>query len=308
MKKLSFLLLTIAAFSLILASCAPKSAVKNKDVSLRLNLNEGTSYDVQTHMIQDMTTHVAGRDVTTHMNMAETIHMKAAKNYQQDSLLLHVSFKHISANTSAMGHKMSFDSDSSRQANNNKFSDLFNKIKNSSFTIKLTPLGKVLNIKGLKHLKEVVNNTSSITNPAMKKMFKNMFNKQKVKNGFFNIGIYPKQPITEGFQWDNKKTIPSKLPLSIHLTYTVKKIQPDSVFLDVKGRLSSSKDSLTIRGMKVPVQASGTQTGTYTINRSTGLISSGKINQDITMTMSMMGRNLKIGMKGKTTIATEPAK
>lgn len=307
MKKLSLLLLTVAAVSVLFTSCTPKQAISDRPNLLRLSPVEGSSYNIHTHTTQTINTHVGSRDIKSHMKIGQTMNLSVVKKYEQDSLQLHLSYQHVAFKASVLGNVTSFDSDSSKKANNSKFSDIFNKIKNSHFTVMITPRGKVLNIRGLKDLKTAIKNKFSFTSPVMKKMFNKMLNKQKLKTGFFNIGIYPKKPISEGTQWNNVKTVPSKIPMTLHTTYTVKKIQPNSILLGVKGKLANSKDSVTIRGMKIPVKASGTQTGTYTINRSTGLISSGNLSQNTSMTMSMIGRSIKIDIKGKTTISTTKA-
>jgi hypothetical protein len=50
--------------------------------------------------------------------------------------------------------------------------------------------------------------------------------------------------------------------------------------------------------MTIPVHLTGTQTGTYTIDRATGLISSGAIDQKINMKMSMMGQDMATDITG----------
>lgn len=271
-------------------------------VTLRLNLKEGATYEYSTTMDQKISTTVAGHSYTSSVNMASTIDMKVEKKYGNDSMLLQTKYTHMAVNTSAMGHTTSFDSNDSSNGSGSEFSKMFKVMATNPVTITTNAFGKIIRIEGLDGLNKAEDASEKGGNPAIKKMIEGIFNEQTYKHAFTNLDMFEDKPVNVGDKWNQKITLTSFVPMDINLTYTVKEINPSNVVLDVTGDIKSASDSATINGMTIPIHITGTQTGTYTVDRADGLISTGNVDQDIHTKMSMMGQNMDVETKGNTII------
>lgn len=271
-------------------------------VTLRLNLKEGATYEYNTTMDQKITTSVAGQSYASNINMASTIYMKVEKKYGDDSMLLQTKYTHMALNTSAMGHTTSFDSNDSSNGSGNDLGKMFKVMAEHPVTITTDAYGKIIRIGGIDQLGKAVDASLSGGNPAMKKIMEGLFSEQTYKHAFTNLNMYENKAVNVGDKWNQEIALTSFVPMNINLTYTVKEINPSNVVLDVAGDIQSTSDSATINGMTLPIHVTGTQTGTYTVDRANGLISTGNVDQDIHTKMSMMGQNMDVETKGNTII------
>jgi hypothetical protein len=301
MKK-SFLPLLV-----ILTAGTLFSFSKQDPVILKLNLTEGATYEYSTAMDQKITTSVSGQSYESGVSMASTIEMNVGKKYGNDSMLLQTKYTHMAVNTSAMGQTMSFDSNDSSNASGNELGRMFKVMAANPVNITTDAWGKVIRIDGIDQLSKAVDASVKGDNPAMKKMMEGLFNEQTYEHAFTNLNMYENKPVNTGDHWNQDISMTSFIPMDIHLIYTVKEINSSKVVLSVEGNIKSAKDSASINGMTIPVHVTGTQTGTYTIDRATGLISTGNIDQDIHTRMSMMGQDMDVETKGNT-IITEKQK
>lgn len=297
MKKTMLFILVLAIASSLLSFCL------TDPVMLKLNLKEGATYEYSTTSDQKITTAVAGQSYASNMNMTSSIEMKVDKKYGNDSMLLETKYSHLAVNTSAMGQTMSFDSNDSSKGPGNELGKMFNVMASNPILLTTDSWGKILRVGGMENLSKAIDASLQGGNPMMKRLMEGLFNDQTYKQAFTNLNIYENKPVNVGDQWNGNISMNTFVPMEIDLTYTVKEINPSHVVLDVAGNIKSTRDSATINGMTVPVHVSGVQSGTYTIDRATGLISTGTIDQDIHTKMSMMGQDMDVETKGNTIIA-----
>lgn len=271
-------------------------------VTLRLNLKEGATYEYNTTMDQKITTSVAGQSYASNINMASTIYMKVEKKYGDDSMLLQTKYTHMVVNTSAMGQTTSFDSNDSSTESGSELGKIFKVMSQNPVSITADPSGKIIRIDRIDQLSKSIDASMNGGNPAMKKMMESLFNEQTYKHAFTNLNMYENKPVNIGDTWNQDISMTSFVPIDINLTYTVKEINPSNVVLNVTGDIQSTSDSTTISGMTIPIHVTGKQTGIYTIDRATGLITTGNVDQDIHTKMSMMGQDLNVETEGNTFI------
>lgn len=298
----------IALFILGLAATESLFSFRISDpVILRLNLTEGVTYKYNTTISQKISTMVAGQSYNSDMNMASSIDMKVKKKYGQDSMLLETKYSHMSMSVSSMGHNTSFDSDNPGGDQGNEMGKLYSVMSSHPVAITTDAWGKIIRIDGITQLSRSMDSSLQGDNPAMKKVMESLFNEQSYKQALTNLNMFQNKPVNMGDKWNQVITLTSIVPMKINLTYTVKQINPSSVVLNVAGEIKSTADSADISGMTIPVHVTGTQTGTYTVDRATGLISTGNVDQDIQTKMSMMGQDMNVTTQGNT-IITEKEK
>lgn len=300
MKKTFFCLLSLSLLFLLQAFYVQDA------VLLRLNLQKGSTYDYTTVFTTDVS--MAGQPVSK-MKMGSKMNLEVIDKYGRDSTLIRAKFQHLTMNISAMGNERTFDSKNASGANGNPFYKVFAAMRSNPVILKTNALGEILEIRGMDRLRQAVKDSMGQSNPSIQKMMSSFISEDAFRRNFTNIGIFPEKPVSVGDHWDHrKKTISGKniMEIDIHTTYTVKSIEPDKVVLLVDGQIIGIKDSATINGMTVPAHISGTQTGTYSIDPSTGLISEGHISQVMNMKISMMGREMQMEMKGNSIITEKP--
>jgi hypothetical protein len=100
----------------------------------------------------------------------------------------------------------------------------------------------------------------------------------------------PEEELTVGSSWTfNKTQNVSGTELNTKMTYTVTAISKKSVDVDIAGTIESTK-------------ATGTYTGTGSINPQTGLISQGNTKLNLSMTLNEQGLSIPMTMVGTTTV------
>ncbi|MGH2643901.1 MAG: DUF6263 family protein [Chitinophagaceae bacterium] len=271
-------------------------------VTLKLNLKEGATYEYNTTMKQKISTSVAGQSYESNIDMTSSIDMKVEKKYGDDSMLLQTKYTHMAINTSAMGQTTSFDSNDSSSETGSELGKVFKIMAVNPVTITTDAFGKIIRINGMDQLSKAVDASLQGENPARKKMMEGLFSEQTYKHAFTNLDMFENQAVNVGDKWNQDINMTSFVPMNINFTYVVKEINPSNVVLDITGDIKSSSDSATINGMTVPIHIVGTQSGTYTVDRGTGLISTGNTDQDIHTKMSMMGQDMDVETKGNTSI------
>lgn len=271
-------------------------------VLLRLKLKEGATYDYSTVFNQKVS--MAGQPVSN-MKMGSNMNLEVLNTFGKDSMLIRANLEHMSITISGMGRNQSFDSKNASHGGN-PFYKIFSAMHNNPVVLKTNETGDILEIRGVNKVQKAVSDSMGESNPYMKNMINNFISEDAFRSRFTNMGIFPEKAVSVGDQWEKTISLNNVVDMNIHTTYTVKSIAPGEVVLEVKGLIASTKDSATINGMTVPAHVSGTQSGTYSVDPSTGLIASGNIDQIIKMKISMMGREMQMEMKGNS-IITEKA-
>lgn len=287
MKKL-FLLFPLTALLILPAFRTDKSII------LRLNLKEGETYLYHSFYKQNITSEAAGNSTDIKTNMESDMNMKVAAKYETDSTLLEVTYGKIMVHIVAPKKEITIDSRDTAGAVNKQIRKYLDAIQKNPILLKTNSLGQILEIRGLDILRSETENGNS----AMQKVTDKLFSEKNIRNNFSNLDIYPEKPVSVGDHWEKTTSLENIVSLDNHTTFTVKEIQPKNVILDVYSRITSFKDSATINGMTLPAHVTGTQSGTYTVERSTGLVSNAALDQKIDITLTMMGQSLKVRVDG----------
>jgi predicted DNA binding CopG/RHH family protein len=101
---------------------------------------------------------------------------------------------------------------------------------------------------------------------------------------------FPEEELTVGSSWTFDKTQEiSSTEMSTKMTYTVTAISKKSIDVEISGNIEST-------------EASGTYTGTASINPQTGLIIQSSTKSNISMTLNEQGMSIPMTMVGTTTV------
>ncbi|TAM99446.1 MAG: hypothetical protein EPN39_06560 [Chitinophagaceae bacterium] len=297
MKKLFHLLMTIFIISLLLSFSV------EGPIFLKVNLHEGATYKFTTTIDLTTTTSSPRDSYQRNSKIATTLEMKVSQKYRQDSMVLVTRYTRMAVRTSALGQTTSFDSNDKNSQAGNEFRKIFHTIKDHPVTLKTNASGRIIEIIGISQLRKALFGAIKQNDTMITKVLENLLNEQAYERAYNNLlNLYPQKSLQTGDHWDQNMVIRSIIPLDLNQIYTVKEIKHGSVILNLSGNLIGTKDSAYFNGTSVPVHISGTQFGQYTIDRSTGLISNGTLDEDLHTKINMSGKEMDIENQEKTHI------
>ena len=185
-----------------------------------------------------------------------------------------VTFKH----QSAMG-LVEYDSAAPPPAQLHPMVKGFAALAGQSFTMKITPTGRVTQATGLDGMVDAILKKLDIpegpSKAAAEKSIRAQFGEDAIRESMETLlAIYPDKPVSIGDSWIRKVTVTRGLPITSENVFTLKTVGDGIATLDVKGKLGSNPDAppLDMGQLKVSYNLSGEQTGTMKLNSETGWV------------------------------------
>jgi hypothetical protein len=295
MKRVYFLLLAIPVLLSVngIISCNSSSKTSTS-TPFKLNLEKGRGYDYE--MIMDLDTKVAGQTSAVTITSAYSMNVASIENGIRS---IETAYKSMRMNMQVMG--MNFDIDSDKPIDNNETDPTKNPlgvmnrvvsgIVGKKFTIKVDEEGKVLEVVGFERMMTDMVDSMHLPEEAREKAVASMrdqFSDQNLKDQFAQIfNIFPNKAIKVGDTWEKSYVTGGKMASKNTTTYKVKDIEGNNISLVTNSVISSPTEG--------GQQITGTTTGNLIVDSKTGLMISGDMDQD--MTMSTQGQ--KVDIKGK---------
>lgn len=312
MKKILPLLWValLAAFS----SCNSNNGEK---YTLKPNLKQGDTYTLEYKI--DMDQEVMGMNNKIAMNMGYKMKIKDI-NAQHD-INTEFMYNHIGMTMKSSLFNLDYDSDSAYAKEDNedggngagisrKMKETYGKVMgamiNKPMQITLDEYGKVKTVTGYKEMLESLKD--SVSELAGKDAnMDEMMNEDQVRQVFQQtFGSFPQKPVSIGEKWSNEFTqSQGGMPMKFSNTYKLVDVlqKENEAIVEVTGNISSGNNGeFSKNGMSMKLNMSGKQNGKLTIDLGTGMVKSGKINQDIKIDMEMMGQKIPMSMKGVATL------
>ena len=290
-----------------------------KKIKLRLKLKKGQIVKVRTLNDQKIRQTIRGRKQNTHqiIGMGTTFNVKEVDT--KGNSTIQVTYHWIKFQQSGGPQKIAYDSDNP-PATLHQSVKMFAALKGKGFTLKLTPLGKVLDIKGAGKMLEDALKEAKLPpgrNTAMiKKNLQRQFSDKALKRSMENLfAIYPEQPVGVGSHWKMKNQGSGAFPMILYNTYTVTKLDKKKTTLNVVSVISTAQGgaTMTMGAATMKYTMRGTQKGTIQIARKTGFTTHATMTQAITGTITMNmgpGKQLTwpITINSKVKVYPEPSK
>ncbi len=256
MKKL---LRNISPILLILIGLTVMSFTAGKNPVLKLHLESGKTYTINTKTTQLMMMNIQGQSMSMQQIMENTI-MTEVKDVTNDKNVIESQMKRIKLTIKQAGMSFTYDSDHPEEtspmlaANVGEMSKELDKV----YTIVYDNWGK-----------EIGNEEAA---------------------GNINLASFiielPQQPMEVGTTWENEQSqdINGQNIVS-HITYTVNKVSKKAATLTYTG---------TIMGSVTGNDVDGTSEGTLTLDLKTGIVTSNVAKQNISMTIEQQGMSIPV--------------
>lgn len=275
---------------------------------IQLNLTVGKTYS-QYQQIKSVVLQI----VNGEQNMS-TVEMSAKTNYYiksaHDSVYnMMVSYEKLVTKTKIGKQETESVSDGSKP---DIVSKVFQSFVNKPFPIVMTNTGRVLEIHSDTILTGAVNQIEGLTQEQRETLTENLkqtFGGNALKGSFEMLTvIYPNAQVRINDSWATQTRLQSMTMINLQGDYTLKAVQPDYYQLHGEIKMVSEKqDSSTrIGGMPLYYDLSGKMRTDFLIDKTTGWISKGTIDQSLKGIIKFLdSQQIPGGMDVPASIATE---
>jgi len=261
---------------------------------LKLNLKKGQKYTQAMVMDLNMTESISGQEINVLSKMQFEFKQQVKSITAKGDFVMESEYSRVAMTMDAMGQKMAYDSnDKDTVGGNGDFMKAFGNIIGKKFQVTLTPKGKVVEIKGLKEIIDAMG--SGKDDPTTQKLLESTLDEKKLTSSFeSSYHIFPDKPVKVGESWTQKSNVESMFPMDISTGYTLKDVSNGVAKISASGDFSMKKDDFESNGMKMKINFTGTYTGTYDLDLTTGISKTGNIQMPMKGTMELMGMEVPV--------------
>jgi hypothetical protein len=191
----------------------------------------------------------------------------------------------------------------------------FAALAGNTFTMKVTPAGKITEISGLDTMVDSILKKLDLPETASKavveKSVRKEFGEDAVRDNMeIFFAVYPEQAVSVGQSWTRKITMSKGIPTAAENTFTLKEANAEVLLLEVAGKLSSNPDAppMDLGNRKISYTLNGDIAGTMKLSRQTGWIRGAEMTQKWNGEMTIDaggGRTSKAPIKTETKIVLE---
>lgn len=263
---------------LILTSCGPKK------MNLGFNVKQGEKYKVQQTIEQKIVQTLQGQNLQTNqnINMGYTYDVSAVDDKEVSTIT--TTFDSVSVNITGNGENIQYDS-SKGGAADDPLAAVYGGIIGKSITMKVDKQGNVVELQGVDKLMSDMLNNLKVDDPqtrqSIQQALEQNFGDEALKESFSKVTkIYPKNDIKVGDTWEDTQTINMGYPITMTSKYTLKEEQGNLLTIDMTSDIkTSSAEPMDMMGIRARYDLSGNQSGTFKLNKNTGIAESGNSTQ-----------------------------
>ncbi len=258
---------------------------------LSLKLNEGTTYKQSMTGNSVINQEFDGMEmefkVTISGSMSYTVTKKNKGSYDMD-----VHYDRLSMHMSLPQGEMLFDSESTDE--NDIFSKIMASMIDKSFGVKMAANGKILEINRIEVLFESIFDGFPMLSETQLQPIKDQLMKAYGAEAFKgNIemvsAVFPDKRVAPGESWLIDTKLQSGMEADIHSTYTYAETNKDHILITGEAKMETvNKEAyITVNGSPTKYDLDGTMTSTLKVDKKTGWIIHGQIEQKMSGDVSV---------------------
>jgi hypothetical protein len=178
----------------------------------------------------------------------------------------------------------------------------FAAITGESFTVKLTPTGKVLEVGGIDAMIEhALDKTEAAKGPergTLRRQLNQQFGEQAVRQGCYTMfSVYPDHPVRVGQSWHARVATSNWFPMIQNSTWTLRKRRGGLSYIEVTTKNEPDPETRPpeLQGESAAFSVSGItgeSHGTVEVDEGTGLIRAAKLDGELSGTMTATGEKV----------------
>ena len=256
-------------------------------VTLKFNPDKGSKYSYQAIATQEIKMNV-GQPVEINQNtdilMDMIVEDKASEEAKVSFVYKNVGFFIQSPMMPAINYNSSEAPAENPSPIEAIFAKMFGTLINKSITATITSKGEVTAVEGAEVLMKTL--TEAGGNNEMLQAFTNQYSEEFLKKSFEqSLKVYPDKPVKTGDSWLSTISIPTPMAeFGGDATYTLKSVDNKNAYVDVTSNIKMQSDEMTEQS--IPINISGSQSGTMVLELKTGIISSMEVLQNLSGTIS----------------------
>lgn len=295
--------------SLLLISTA---ALAQGKVKLRMNLNAGDEFTLETLTTQTITQEVMGQKQVTEQAIGMRMDNKV-QGKNGDIMTVDITYSRTSQSMKNM--MMSFEYDSNDDKPVPQAAQSMAALVGKGFSVDYNQYADITAVRGSDKLAQAVLDSMELPpgpqGDEAKKMITANLNDDGLRQMLTNtVIIFPEDAVGVGDSWTRNTSLTMSMGVGLQManTYKVTAIEGGVVSLDVATVVTplEGQEPLKMMGMEMTFALSGNQSGTVKIDAQSGLIIEGDLQQDFSGTMAMSGpQSMEIPMSIKGAVITK---
>jgi len=246
---------------------------------LEWKLAKGKTYYQRTMIDQQIAQTVMGQEQKIEQNMGIGLKLQVLDVDAQGNM--RIQYTYLWTRLKQVNPMAQVDYDSSVKSPVPAGAEGFAALIGQSYTVKMTPKGKVLDVNGVEQLRDAVlkklpagADATMGMNPVAGYLDKGSL-RQMTEAG---MAIYPDKPVNAGDSWNKEMTMAVGFTMTIQSKWTLQKAEAGVATIGVAATIRSDPNAppMDAGGMKMRFALSGTQEGTIQVAEATGLITARK--------------------------------
>lgn len=274
-------------------------------VTIAMNLKPGMTYKLVTKMHQDIDQTIMGQSQSIQQDIDMYMRYEVEDVDAEGIATVKVTYDRVHysmTNSNPMVPNVTYDSKTDAD-DANPMAAAFSGLVNQTVTMKQSPTGEVMEVSGVDGMMDnMIEKMGSILSPSeaeeMRAELKKSYSEEALKESFeMTNAFYPKRQVKVGDSWEAAYEMNPSQPMKVNSTYTLDAVTDDEIVLKVDGTIAAANNSMESGGMTIEYSMDGTQGGTVTINRESGMPVRSELKQDVKAEMKMMGMNVPMTIK-----------
>lgn len=288
--RIGFIILITVFTVLVNNECKAQS---REAVLLKFNPQKQDKYQIEFDAEQAISQDVNGEKMTFTQRVGFGYDMKTVDDLEADKKELNFTYTKIFYDISSPIINLNYNSDSivGETTMDSLFAKVFGAFKGKKIVVIVQPDGTVDSVTGMEAIVDDIIKSVGDTEVQMFQNFKGQFNDEMLKNQFQqSFRVLPNRKVKKGDKWTIKQSDNSTLfKMNMLNTYTLKEIKEHTVVIDLTSTIQANEDENSAMGK---TNMKGKQTGTMIVDRHNGLVLDGKLSQDLSGEMNMMGMKI----------------
>ena len=283
---------------ILIALLSTFSVFGQSKVSLKLKLKKGDKYKVATMMKQNITQTFNGQEMKMFQSNGSKYTFDVIDVDDKGNFVINCKYLAVSMSSKNNFANVSYDSEKDKvvpaQAKG------MAAMLNESFTMKMTPAGKVVEVKGIDKIAAKMIKTMGLEgNPMAQAQIKSMMSNEKIKSMMSQFSFYPDKAVGVNDKWKSTQSVNPGFKMDMDNTYTLTSIKGDDASVKTD-TIITVKNGKMANGAVINLK--GTQTGVTKLSTGNGMMKSAAVKQNIKGTISMRGLNIPMAFTTDTSM------
>ncbi len=264
------------------------AGLASAQVTLNYNLSSGTTYSTKVVLEQDISQAFMGQSQDVESDQGYGIELTFT-DFEDGKYSVKMVYKSIMINQPMAG--LSYDSETATTEPTGSAKAVASVLdRELQFTLSKT--GEVSNITGFEAMLDSMAANMGITEETQLSLFKSQmssqYNTQTMKDQLKRtLIVFPNKELNKGNLWTEDQSVSAPFTMNIQTTYEVASYDDETVTLNVSSDIFTEGGELVTNGATMTPDLSGVQSGTIKIDRKTGLILEGGMEQLISGVLNM---------------------